>query len=483
MDILREVANLEKMARDAECLEEPFVRNSLRWLAVRWNPQLAQSVHGYLLNRVPGGTLTKDVFELPQNQQDIDGKLVLGDVLGKEEIQFRHQVDRLPLHILAAGTSGCGKTNFAKVLLNEAIAAGLRSIMVGDPKSEYDDLAMKYPDFLLLKWNDLRFNPLTPPPNVPRNEWHQTVVDHWAERFNFWEGAESLLLRLLFNLCERMEEPTITDLMTALEMEKPRYKQKDFLVMGTVSSRLELILYTCGDIVLSKSSVLPELANRRYILQTTGLMSAIESWLLEFMLIWEFMYRIWNPDHRQLTLHVYDECQHRLFSKEKERGAHKISASVISMLVDEARAFNIALCSLSQEPSSLVNAVLNNSFLKLAFHLGSGMEVRVFKEAMGLNSEQADVLHYMETGEAIARMAGGYMEPFPVKIREFESPGEIDWVEFWKHQAEMKRQLYLEAGITGKEVDRAGRNEGRTGSKGKDGSGSSGQGEMWDVLG
>ena len=469
--IVERLTLLEQMARDADILEVPMVRSTLVRLSWNWNDVVANQFYGYLLNQVDGSFFTDDVFELPSEQNEIDGELRLGEVMGKEEIGFRHTVDRLPLHILAAGTSGCGKTNFAKVHLDEAIAAGLRSIMVCDPKSEYDDFAMKYPDFLLLKWNDLRFNPLTPPPNVPRNEWHQTVVGHMAQTFNFWEGAQSLLIRLLANLCERMEEPTITDLMIALEMEKPRYKQKDFLVMGTVSSRLELILYTCRDIVLAKSSVLPSLAQRRYILQTTGLMSEIESWLLEFMLIWEFMYRIWNPDQRKLTLHVYDECQHRLFSREKERGAHKISASVISMLVDQARAMNMALCSLSQEPSSLVNAVLNNSYLKVAFHLGSGQEVRVMKEAMGLKEEQADVMHTLETGEAIVRMAGGYMEPFPVKVREFEGPRNIDWREFWKHQAEMKEKLYKEAGVN---VDKG---------NGKSGSGSSGNGEEWDVLG
>jgi len=472
--IVEKLTLLEEMARDADLLNVPMVRSTLVRLSLNWNDLVAHQLYGYLLDQVDGSFFTDDVFALPTVQEEIDGELRLGDVLGKEEIGFRHKVNRLPLHILAAGTSGCGKTNFAKVLLDEAVAAGLRSIMVGDPKSEYDDLAMKYPDFLLLKWNDLRFNPLTPPPNVPRNEWHQTIVGHMAQTFNFWEGAQSLLIRLLANLCERMEEPTITDLMTALEMEKPRYKQKDFLVMGTVSSRLELILYTCRDIVLAKSSVLPSLAQRRYILQTTGLMSEIESWLLEFMLIWEFMYRIWNPDQRQLTLHVYDECQHRLFSREKERGAHKISASVISMLVDQARAMNIAFCSLSQEPSSLINAVLNNSFLKMTFHLGSGMEVRVMKEAMGLNSDQADTLHYMETGEAITRMAGGYMDPFPVKIDEFQGLGREPDGAFKAHQAEMKRQLYEEAGITGKDV---------TGAGGKNHAGSGSSGEEWDVLG
>jgi len=466
--IVEKLTLLEEMARDADLLDVSMVRKTLIRLSLNWNDIVADQLYGYLLNQVNGGFFTDDVFELPSDQNEIDGELVLGNVLGREEVQFRHQVDRLPLHILAAGTSGCGKTNFAKVLLDEAIAAGLRSIMVGDPKSEYADVAMKYPDFLLLKWNDLRFNPLTPPPNVPRNEWHQTIVGHMAQTFNFWEGAQSLLIRLLDNLCDRIENPTIVDLMTALEMEKPRYKQKDFLVMGTVSSRLELMLYTCRDIVLAKSSVLPSLAQRRYILQTTGLMSEIESWLLEFMLIWEFMYRIWNRDQRQLTLHVYDECQHRLFSKEKERGAHKISASVISMLVDQARAMNMALCSLSQEPSSLVNAVLNNSFLKMAFHLGSGMEVRIMKEAMGLDADQANALHYLETGEAIARLAGGFMDPFPVKIDVFHGLSREPDGAFKAHQAEMLKSLYEEAGIGIESDEKSGSREGEQESFGEE---------------
>ncbi len=459
---------LENLARDTDLLDQPFVRNSLMWLAICWNEQLANGLYGYLLNQVDGSLFTDDVFKLPKEQEDVDGELSLGDILGKEETQFRHQVDRLPLHILAAGTSGCGKTNFAKVVIEEAYQAGVGCIRISDPKSEYADIAVKYPEFLLLKWNELRFNPFVPPPNVPKNEWYQTVVGHMSQTFKFWVAAQSLLLRLLWNLSQYKERPTIVDLMQALEAEKPRYKQKDILVMGTVSSRLELILNTCRDIVLTESTVLPLLSERHHIIQTTGLMSEIESWLLELMLIWEFMYRVWNPDKREMTLHVYDECQHRLFSREKERNAHKISASLISMLVDEARAMNICICSLSQEPSSLVNAVLNNSYLKMAFHLGSGGEVRVMKEAMGLDNDQANVLHYMETGEAVARLAGGFMDPIPVKIDVFQGLGREPDAGFKVHQADMRRSLYEEAGIDVESDEKSGSREGAQQSFGEE---------------
>lgn len=450
--MIEKLTALEAMARDADLLENPFVRTTIYRLSVRWDDLVANSLYGYLLNQSDGSLFIEDVFDLPKEQEELDGELMLGSIVGKETIQFRLKTDRLPLHILGAGTSGCGKTNFAKVLIDQAYDAGISSIKVSDPKAEYEDVAWKYDDFLVLRWNDLRFNPLTPPPNVPRNEWHQTVVGHMSQCFNFWEGAESLLIRLLWNLSQRQGESTIYDLLVVLDAEKPRYKQKDFIIMATVSSRLEMLLHTCKDVVITKSSVLPSLSGRHYILRTTGLMSEIESWLLEFLLLWEFMYRIWNPDERRLTLHVYDECQHRLFSSEKERNVKKISASVISMLVDEARAMNMGICSLSQEPSSLVNAVLNNSFLKIAFHLGSGIEVRVMKEAMGLSQEQADALHKMETGEAIGRLAGGFMDPLPVLVDEFQGPGEVYEEEFRRHQDRLKKELYQEADIVDKGV-------------------------------
>ncbi len=471
--IIEKLTVLEAMARDSDLLDTPLVRTTLYRLSLWWDDLAANTLYGYLLNQSDGSFFTEDVFCLPREQGELDGELVLGNVIGKEEMEFKYRVDRVPLHILAAGTSGCGKTNFAKVLIDQAYDAGISSIKVSDPKAEYADVAWKYPDFMVLKWNELRYNPLTPPPNVPQNEWFQTVVGHMAQCFNFWEGAQSLLIRLLWNLSQHKEKPTIVDLMQALEVEKPRYKQKDFLVMGTVSSRLELILYTCRDIVLAESSVLPLLSERHHVIQTTGLMSEIESWLLEFMLIWEFMYRIWNPEKREMTLHVYDECQHRLFSREKERNAHKISASLISMLVDEARAMNMAICSLSQEPSSLVNAVLNNSFLKVAFHLGSGIEVRVMKEAMGLSQEQADALHKMETGEAIVRMAGGFMDPLPIMVDEFQRPTQIDEVDFAEHQKRLKADLYEDAGIGVESDEKSGNREGVQESFG----------EEYDVLG
>ena len=165
-------------------------------------------------------------------------------------MEFRIKKNKLTMHVLAVGTSGSGKTNFGKILVEQAYLNGIKSIKISDPKGDdYKEIAMKYNDFLLLRWDDLRFNPLTPPPNVPRNEWHQTIVGHMSQCFNFWEGAESILLKLLEKNSSDKKEPTIVDLLRTLENEKPRYRQKDYMVMATVASRLELMLHTLGKVI------------------------------------------------------------------------------------------------------------------------------------------------------------------------------------------------------------------------------------------
>lgn len=446
------VEMLTEMAKACGKLNDVFVQRCLYWLAVRWNMQVAISLYNYL-QRFVEDVVLDGVFELPTEEDLLNGGMILGQVLGRERIQFRYLKEKLQLHILGAGFSGSGKTNFAKVLIEQALINGVDSVKIIDPKSEYRNIAEKHSDFVLLKWDELRFNPFEPPPNVPVNEWNQIMVNHMAQVFNFWEGAESLFIRHLYHISKK-QIPTISNLLFAIEKETPKYKQKDFIVMGTLNSRLEMLLYTCKDIVLSEKSILPDLVERHYIIQTSGLMSEIESWLVEFLLIWEYMYRIWNPDKRKLTLYVFDECQHRLFSKEKERNVKKIGSSIISMLVDQVRALNIGICSLSQEPSTLINAVLNNSWLKLAFHLGSGIEIKTIRDALGLTFEQAEKIFNLETGEAIVRMAGEYMNAFPVKINEFQKLWDVSKKEFEKHQKNLKQEIYNNAGLQVKDGKR-----------------------------
>ncbi|NQV16329.1 ATP-binding protein [bacterium] len=443
--IIREIAALESFARKGKLIDHPFVRNCLYRLSIAWDIRLAAVLKSYLVTNFDGSALFDNVFAAP-SLGDLNGELFLGDVIGNDGLMFQYDVDKIPMHILATGTSGSGKTNFAKVLIEQAIDAGISSIKISDPKAEYEDIARKHPDFFLLRWDDLQFNPLLPPPNVPEREWDQTVIGHMAQCFNFWEGAQSLFLKLISKQRQKGKCPTFVDLLAAVNNYKHKFYYKDLVTMSTVASRLELLIHACGDVVSANTDMLPYLNTKNYILQTAGLMSEMESWMLEFLLIWEFYYRLFNNSDHELTLRIYDECQHRLFNSEKERNVKKIGSSMISMLVDEARSLNIGIVALSQEPSVLIKGILNNSRLKLAFHLGSGTEIKIMASAMGLDSEQEKALHHLDIGEAIIRMAGGFTEAFPAQIRLFQN-GLAEDTAFKKRQQQMKRELYSASGV------------------------------------
>ena len=119
------LAELEAMAREADLIDKnSFVSNSLQWLAAEWNEQLYQSLYNYLVSQQDSGYFIEDVFVLPKDDDNSDGQLKLGMVLGRN-IEFCHSLQRLSVHILVSGTSGSGKTNFSKLLIAELVRNGL----------------------------------------------------------------------------------------------------------------------------------------------------------------------------------------------------------------------------------------------------------------------------------------------------------------------------------------------------------------------
>jgi len=436
---------LEEIATRAG-LKQPWLKNVLDSLCVRWNEKLYATVFDYIMSNLTGdATLLLLPFNLPSDQAELAGELNLGCVIGAPGIRFKHPTDKLAMHVFGAGSSGSGKTIFGLRIAEEALLAGVNCIKIIDPKAdEYIKLAQKYPEFIVLKWNELRFNPLIPPPNVPHNEWYQTIVGHLAQTFNFWQGGEALILHSLSKAYHSHRNITFRTLLSDIYLQKQSYSQKDAFVISTVTSRLRMLLDLFGDSITTNSDMLEKLSDMKVVISTTGLMTESESWFVELLLLWEYMYRVFNSSKRQLALQIYDECQHRLFSSKKDLNTHNLGSSLISQLVDQARALGIAICSLSQEPSTLIKSVVNNSYLKVAFHLGSGTEVQIVRQAMGLDDEQANVLHYLETGEAIVRTAGGYMDAMPVKVDNFISFYDLSEKDFWAYQKEIKDKLYQE---------------------------------------
>jgi len=142
-NVIQSISYLKDMAKKARLLDLPLVKSSLYQLSMRWNNQLAIMLYTFLFDQLDGSAFIDSVFEIP-NKGDFTGNLILGRVKDKPDILFRHDINKLPMHILAAGTSGSGKTNFAKILTEQALRSGVKTVMISDPKSEYNNIALKH---------------------------------------------------------------------------------------------------------------------------------------------------------------------------------------------------------------------------------------------------------------------------------------------------------------------------------------------------
>lgn len=279
------ISDLEKIIENLPNAN-PLLIKTLERLKISYNPSIANKLLFYLQN-----TLHQD-SDLPFTypNQELDGVLNLGTIIGSD-LHFRIPFDYLNMHTLVAGSSGFGKTTFGLNLLYQILRNTNYKIHVIDPKAdEYTLLCKYFPDIIVLNWSDLRLNPFAPPPNMSKIEWFQITTSHFAQTYNFWEGAESLLIE---KLSITDEIPLPQELLNRLK-SKREYDPKKAAIKSTIVSRLEILNLSFGEVINTDSDMLEQLFNKNYILKTSGLMSENDSYLTEHILLWDYYYRLNN---------------------------------------------------------------------------------------------------------------------------------------------------------------------------------------------
>ncbi len=425
-------------------IAEAWILRGLASLSVQPNPLLFQRICAHVLTRVPAAWLEPSPFTPPMDAAIGTGELTLGTVQ-QSGLPFTLPVSSLRQHAVIAGSSGFGKTVFLQRLVQELAAKTTAVIWLIDPKAdEFVDLCVHNPTMLYLPVTDWRFNPFEPPHGISRRLWYQVIVSHMSETFRFLPGAESLLLRHLHS----QNEPAVASTLSSIMSEPARYGTKDLAVRDTATSRLHLMREAFDTMCVRSSDMYEVLTHRHLLLSTRGrLMAQGESWFVESLLLRDFYTRNFDAaKRRMLKLYVIDEAQHRIAASAKEGNPYRSAASLITQIIDQSRSLHLGIILACQTPSTLTPAVLNSSHLKVCFRLGSGTDIRVMKEAMGLTTEQADTLFHLAPGEAIVRMSGPYTEPFLVAITPPDkslSPTQ----DFWNHQQAMLSDVYARSNI------------------------------------
>jgi len=88
----------------------------------------------------------------------------------------------------------------------------------------------------------------------------------------------------------------------------------------------------------------------------------------------------------------------------------------LDKLLSEIRKYGVALCVISQSPSSITDEVLKNTNIKIVHSIKSDLDKRIIADSLSLSHWQFDILDKLETGEAILS-APNIKTPIVVKIQ------------------------------------------------------------------
>jgi hypothetical protein len=194
MGFLKKKGMLDKK-NEAICLDlatEPGNKNL-------WNVYLEVLAPEIIKRQLSGSP-----FNIPD--ESVDGKIRLalteqGKLIG---------INPEECHVLIAGQTGSGKSTLLRIIFSQALSLGeyqankeaMERIVcwLFVKAQDMRSLLRVSKDTLVVTFNEIKLNPLEPPPGIKATEWASIFADLWIQAFRLYEGSKGFLIECLNNL-------------------------------------------------------------------------------------------------------------------------------------------------------------------------------------------------------------------------------------------------------------------------------------------
>jgi hypothetical protein len=433
------VSRLLRVAEDSGILDESEVRKLVLAGELSGNRSVQDDISRLIL----GKALENRGY--PFNIAASVGNTRLGDSFRGRPF-FLSEKD-LAMHLLAVGQSGAGKTNLFYSLMDRIE----KPFWAFDLKQDYRHLAVQSKGLLVIPWQELRFNPLEPPPGVAPRRWVQVFSEVFGHATALLSGSKNHLMKQLvelYRLYGLFEEvsapyPSLHEFEELLRQENINYVRKQSDYRDTLLNRLESMNLVAGTVFdCSKGFDLVELLGRDVVFEFDGLGRDVQNLLMELLFAWVYEYRLAQGHRGEGLNHVFflDEGK-RVFSVYKER-QDAAGLPKIDELTAKMREFGEGLVVADQEASKLTDSVKANTYTKLLLPAGDQKQFEAVAESMNLSEKQAEFAQQLGTGEAVVQVGNG--DPVPVKLDEHPVQKSVTDEKLRRKQADAWEELSFE---------------------------------------
>ena len=372
---------------------------------------------------------SKQILLEPPAPDVCRGPYFFGDVVypDKPYCKFGLREDEWIKHVLIAGMSGVGKTNFTFHILGQLANKG-KDFLVFDWKKNYRDL-LQLPQFKGLKvftvGRDvcpLRFNPLIPPPGTEPAHWLMRLIDVMKHAFFLGEGVEYLLRDAIDTAYDRCgvfdgEENYPTFNLVENFVQKRVTRGRMSLWQASALRALAHLTYTrgLGSVVNVSDKLIPDqILSGKVVLELDALSDVDKVFFIETLLLWIYEYRK-NEGKRETFKHaIVIEEGHHVLSSWKEQ--HEGQETIMETCIRQIREFGESVIVIDQEPNKLSDSIKANTYTKAAFNLGNGKDILDMSTCMQLSKEQAEYIGMLEVGQAVFSFSGRVFSPLFLSI-------------------------------------------------------------------
>ena len=396
-----------------------------------------------------------DKIILPPPTQDLcEGDLNVGEVeyIDKPISNFNLKLRDINRHMGIFGSTGSGKTTFAKHLINQLHKIGI-PFLIFDWEKSYRNLINEFDDVQVITVgsdiNPLFLNFLNVPPGIPYDEYTKSIIAIISEDYIGGIGADTMLLNYMEMAYQETQNPFFEDLKQVVLREinkdmgkRGRLSGRSGLWKESVSRQITFLSKGASGNVVNQKKHFPleELFRKPIVLEFGNLKSPYDrKFFIHVILNWLSIYNqhcgIESENLKQVM--IFEEF-HNIAMKTKDD-------NMISTLWRESRKYGIGLLAIDQVPSEIPNAIFANMNTKVSFSLSTARDINSMAKAMNLDAYKSKYLGMLETGQAIINVKQRHYDPFLLRVPFVKQDENIG-------DEELRSKMQKFADITGAET-------------------------------
>ncbi|MBW1781253.1 MAG: ATP-binding protein [Deltaproteobacteria bacterium] len=363
-----------------------------------------------------------DKIILPPPAQDLcQGDLNIGEIeyIDKPISNFNLKPKDINRHMGIFGSTGSGKTTFAKHLIRQLYKKGI-PFLIFDWEKSYRNLINEFDDVQVMTVgsdiNPLFLNFLNVPPGIPYDEYIKSIIAIISEDYIGGIGADTMLLNYMEMAYQETQNPFFEDLKQIVLREITRDMGKRGRLAGrsglwkeSVSRQITFLSKGASGAVVNPKRHYPleELFSGPIVLEFGNLKSPYDrKFFIHVILNWLSIYNQHcgiHSEHLKQVM-IFEEF-HNIAMKGKED-------NMVSTLFRESRKYGIGLIAIDQTPSEIPNAIFANMNTKVSFSLSTSRDITSMAKAMNLDTYKSKYLGMLKTGQAIINIKQRHHDPF-----------------------------------------------------------------------